>query len=108
MAEPFLPKFGIMHARMRRLWAVTLFCIILPGGLASFGCEFPGGTDGGGEGPGHRAQKLALSPEQELQLGREAYKQVLSNPNKYGHVVPADRPECQRVRRIAERIIHAA
>jgi metalloendopeptidase OMA1, mitochondrial len=49
-----------------------------------------------------------LSPEQEFQLGRQASKQVLTNPSKYGRVVPADRPECQRIRGIAERVIHAA
>ncbi len=54
------------------------------------------------------AQTLALSPRQELALGRQAYKEVLSNPRKYGPVMPADRPECQRVRAIAQRIIHAA
>jgi predicted Zn-dependent protease len=43
-----------------------------------------------------------------LELGRQAYKQVLTNPTKYGHVVPRDRPECQRIRLVAERIIHAA
>src|SRR5262249_18850225 len=49
-----------------------------------------------------------LSPQQELELGRKAYREILSHPREYGHVVPADRPECQRVRGIAERIIHAA
>jgi predicted Zn-dependent protease len=31
-----------------------------------------------GEGPGHRPQALALQPQQELQLGRKAYAELLS------------------------------
>jgi predicted Zn-dependent protease len=98
----------MMHARMPRSWKATLFYLSVSAGLASFGCEFPSGAEGGGEGPGHRAQTLALSPQQELELGRQAYKEVLSNPRDYGRVVPADRPECQRVRGIVKRIVHAA
>jgi metalloendopeptidase OMA1, mitochondrial len=108
MAGMLLLKLGIMHSPMRRLCHVLLLCTSSFVGLANFGCEFPSGQAGGGEGPGHRAQKLALSPQQELALGRQAYKEVLSNPREYGRVIPADRPECQRVRGIAERIIHAA
>jgi predicted Zn-dependent protease len=51
---------------------------------------------------------LALSPQQELELGRQAYREVLSRPREFGPVVPADRPECQRVRAVAQRIINAA
>jgi predicted Zn-dependent protease len=43
-----------------------------------------------------------------LELGRQAYQEVLSNPRKYGRVMAADRPECQRVRGIAKRVIQAA
>jgi predicted Zn-dependent protease len=108
MAGLFLPKLGTRHARMPRLWGGAFFFSCLFAGLAGLGCDSPGGAVGGGEGPGHRAQELALSPQQELELGRQAYREVLSNPTKYGRVVSADRPECQRVRGIAERIIHAA
>ena len=110
MTGPCPPKHGIMVSRARRL-CLTGFCSLIAAiGLTIFGCEFSGGASagGGGEGPGRRAQKLGLSPEQELQLGRQAYKAVLSSPSKYGRVVPADRPECQRVREIAQRIIHAS
>jgi metalloendopeptidase OMA1, mitochondrial len=72
------------------------------------GCDTSIGPAGRGEGPGHRPQSLALSPQQELELGRQAYREVLSNPREYGNVVPADRPECQRVRAVAQGIIHAA
>jgi len=88
---------------MKRSFAVLLVMALVA--FTNFGCDAPRGN---GEGPGHRSQNLALSPAQELELGRQAYRQVLSNPAKYGRVVPRDRPECQRVRGIAERIIHAA
>jgi metalloendopeptidase OMA1, mitochondrial len=97
-----------MHLRMPRWCDAALVCTGLFLGLAGSGCEFPSAPAGGGEGPGHRAQTLALTPQQELELGRQAYQEVLSNPRQYGRVVPADRPECQRVRGVAERIIHAA
>jgi predicted Zn-dependent protease len=97
-----------MQARMPRLWHVALLFISLSAGLAGFGCDAADDAGGGGEGPGHRAQSLGMSPQEELELGRQAYKEVLANPAKYGRVVPRDRPECQRVRGVAERIIHAA
>lgn len=108
MAGPFLLKFGIVHAVRPRVCPIALFCISLSAGLAGFGCAFPNSAEGEGEGPGHRAQTLALSPQQELAIGRQTYQEVLSNPREYGHVIPADRPECQRVRGIAQRIIYAA
>lgn len=108
MAGSFLLKFGIRYASRPRVWPITLFCISLSAGLAGIGCEFPSGPEAAGEGPGHRTQTLALSSQQELALGRQAYKEVLSNPREYGAVIPADRPECQRVRAIAQRIIDAA
>lgn len=106
-----------------RLSATAFLCISAAVSLFSAGCEYPsggnpgggnpgggnpGGANPGGEGPGHRQQKLALSPQQELELGRQAYREILANPKEYGHVVPPDRPECQRVRMVAQRIIHAA
>jgi predicted Zn-dependent protease len=59
-----------------------------------------------GEGPGHRAQQLALRPEQELALGEQAYLKVLRESS--GHVLPGDDPRVQRVRTIAKRIVRAA
>jgi metalloendopeptidase OMA1, mitochondrial len=76
------------------------------GALIVSGCA-PGGG-GGGEGPGHRQQALALTPEQELQFGREASEEILSQPEKYGHALPSDSPEVQRVRKVAGRIIKAS
>jgi len=55
-----------------------------------------------GEGPGHRDQPLALTPEQELQLGREAYEQLRSEAR-----LPQEGPEVDRVRRVSQRIAGA-
>lgn len=96
-----------MRARVLRLSDVLLVCLSLSAGWTFFGCDFPNDPGGGQNGPGHRAQQLALSPQEELALGRRAYKEVLSNPNEFGRVIPADQPECQRVRGIAQRIIQA-
>jgi metalloendopeptidase OMA1, mitochondrial len=54
-------------------------------------------------GPGHRSQTLALSPQQELALGRQAYRQILSKSN----VVRAG-PQVTRVRQVGGRIARAA
>jgi predicted Zn-dependent protease len=56
-----------------------------------------------GEGPGHRPQALALRPQQELQIGRQAYAELLSEAPvlRSGH----DFDQVQRVsRRIAEAV----
>ena len=50
--------------RRPQLVPLLLVCVLLP--LA--GCDM----QPQGEGPGHRAQELALSPQQELELGRKA------------------------------------
>jgi predicted Zn-dependent protease len=55
------------------------------------------------QGPGHRPQRLAMTPQQELSLGQQAYQEVLSQAT----VVP-DGPERERVRRVGERIARAA
>ncbi|HLW68820.1 MAG TPA: M48 family metallopeptidase [Gemmataceae bacterium] len=98
MAGPFLFRF-----RLRPWCSAVLLCAAFGAALA---CS--GGEPGQGEGPGHRAQTLGLSPGQELQLGRQAQKQILTNPDKYGRPLPDNSPEVQRVRRVAERIIRAA
>jgi len=73
--------------------------------LAAGGCG-PVGEEQG-QGPGHRPQVLALNPRQEMELGRRAYREILSEPEKYGRVFPADSPETERVRAVAARIIKA-
>src|SRR3954454_9291011 len=87
----------------RRLGAVLIALCLAATALLGLGCEGPP-APGGGEGPGHRGQTLALSPEQELRLGRQAYREILGNPGEYGHPLPADHPEGKRVRAVVARI----
>jgi metalloendopeptidase OMA1, mitochondrial len=64
--------------------------------LAPAGCD----TEPQGQGPGHRQQELALSPAQELELGREAYREVLSQSK----ALPHDSSQVRRVTKVGERI----
>jgi predicted Zn-dependent protease len=73
--------------------------------LGCAGCEMAM-PDEPGEGPGRRAQHLALRPEQELALGEQAYGEVLRESR--GHILPDDDPRALRVRGIAKRIVRAA
>lgn len=62
------------------------------------GCsEGPQGT-----GPGRREQHLALTPSQELQVGREAYREILQKAP-----VLESGPQVDRVRRVSERVAKA-
>jgi predicted Zn-dependent protease len=68
-------------------------------GLLAAGCfEAPQGT-----GPGHRQQTLALNAAEELELGREAYREILSHAT-----VVTGGPEVDTVRRVSARIAKAA
>jgi predicted Zn-dependent protease len=87
--------------------------LLISAALAAGGCMPPpegdgrggGGGGGAGEGPGHRQQVLQLSPEEELSLGRQAYKEIL---NKYrGRVLPGG-PEVERCRDVARHVVKAA
>jgi predicted Zn-dependent protease len=46
---------------------------------------------------------LALSPEEELELGREAYREILAEAD----VLPPEHPAVERVRRVGRRLIAA-
>jgi metalloendopeptidase OMA1, mitochondrial len=76
-----------------------LLTLVMTGTLVSAGCSI-GGSEG--EGPGHRSQSLALTPEQELSLGTKAYQEVLSK----SHVVHG--PDALRISNIGSRIAKAA
>jgi predicted Zn-dependent protease len=89
-----LPRF--------QTWSSLLGVVVL---LACAGCEVDLPNEPG-EGPGHRAQRLGLLPEQELDLGEQAYHEVLRESR--GRILPADDPRVQRVRGIAKRIVRAA
>jgi predicted Zn-dependent protease len=60
---------------------------------------------GQGEGPGHRAQYLALTPQQELQVGDKAYEEALQ---KYRGRIVRMGHEAEMVKDVAERIVQAA
>lgn len=94
---------------LRRIDRFSTVAILMTA-LATAGCQPGGGGGGGGrgEGPGHRRQSLALSPEQELQLGREASQEILSEPEKYGRALPTDSVPVRRVHTVAGRIIKAS
>jgi len=73
------------------------------------GCGFPFGEDEAarrGEGPGGREQPLALSPTEELQVGRQAYHDVLREYRD--RVLPENHPDVRRVKRVVDRLAAAA
>lgn len=71
----------------------ALFCVL---GLVTACSVEPQGE---GEGPGHRQQSLALDPQQELEIGRQAYRQILSKSK-----VVRSGAQVDAVRRVGERI----
>jgi metalloendopeptidase OMA1, mitochondrial len=85
-------------ARTGPLYVTTAFCVAVLCLPLVGGCG-----PGGGEGPGHRSQQLILSPEQELSLGEQAYRDVL----RKSHVERGGR-DVERVRRVGEKIVRAA
>ena len=82
---------------MRRI-ASGVFVLVL---IGLTGCAV--GHSGQGQGPGRRAQALALTPKQELDLGEQAYKEVLKKNRK-----AADGPAVAKVREIGRRIAKAS
>jgi predicted Zn-dependent protease len=85
---------------------ITYLTLALVAGPGCSGASAPGGpqaTGRGHEGPGGRHQVLALTPEQELSLGEQAYQEILSKAD-----VVRSGPEVSRVREIGQRIAKAA
>jgi predicted Zn-dependent protease len=76
------------------VWAALLLGLCLTGSGCSLAPD---------EGPGHRKQALALTPQQEWSLGEQAYKQVLGK-SKVVH----DGPPVKRIRILGSRIAEAA
>lgn len=74
-------------------------CMILLVFTCASGCD-AGPT---GQGPGHREQPLALTPTQELEIGREAYQQILQQARLVNNGA-----DFERVRRVSRRIAEAA
>jgi predicted Zn-dependent protease len=101
-------------ARPHPGWWVTAACWLTVAVTLSIGCggaptswpapqQAPGPQ---GEGPGGREQPLALSPKQELAIGRRAAQDVV---NEYGdRMLPASNPKVVRVRGITDKIVKAA
>src|SRR4051812_46731574 len=58
------------------------------------------------EGPFGRRQIVALNPQQEAELGAQAFQQVLAKER--GKLVPGDEPITGTVDRIARQLINAA
>jgi metalloendopeptidase OMA1, mitochondrial len=78
-----------------RIIACCLFSVML---VSASGCSI----EPQGEGPGRRPQRLALAPEQELELGRMAYKKLLREDR-----VLTSGEEVDQVRRVSQRIAKA-
>jgi predicted Zn-dependent protease len=71
--------------------------------LLAAGCGEEGFQYGvGGEGPGQRRQEVALSAQQEVDLGNQAFKEVLAKEQSVKD------PELARVREVGEKIFAVA
>jgi predicted Zn-dependent protease len=88
-----------MNAARFLCWKKKLTIVVVCAALT--GC----GQFGNQEGPGHRSQRLALTPQEELLLGTKAYREFLY---KHQDKVVSDGPEPERVRRVGSRIVQAA
>jgi metalloendopeptidase OMA1, mitochondrial len=102
-------------AKRRNAWRATTACwVLLAVGLA-IGCIAPvsqpdakpsPSPQPAGQGPGGREQPLGLSPNQELGVGRQAYRHVM---DEYGsRVLSPSNSQVLRTRTIAGKIAKAA
>ena len=91
--------------RISRWWIVCC----LAAGLALPGCggNYGGPGEGNAEGPGRRPQALALTAQQEVKLGDEAFQEVLRDEKAKGKS-PVEGEPAQRVRTVGEKIFHVA
>jgi metalloendopeptidase OMA1, mitochondrial len=91
-------------ARPSRFWLFGIAVIVTSFALP--GCTPPpdngGAGTGAGTGPAGRPQALALTPEQEVKLGNEAFQEVVS------HSKTVEGPGLQQVRTTADKIFHEA
>jgi predicted Zn-dependent protease len=106
MAESARRAVGVTVGRGTWVLRAVLCWAGLAGGFAVGVWEGPARGQEDRKGPGRRPQRLALTPEQELELGRKAYRKALQEAGR--EVLPPDSPEAKRVRRITDRIIKAA
>ena len=96
MAVPTAQPAAEPRARAFRLAGLVV--------VLAAGCSFQPAREG--EGPGGREQPLALTPAQELAVGRRAYREVMDEVGD--RVLPAEAPETERVRRVTDRIARAS
>ncbi len=94
----------------RQLYRLFLGFLLLATLTTGSGCFYPypesRSVNDDERGPGDRPQPLALTPRQELQVGRHAYQEVLE---KYqGQLLPEDDPTVRRVRAIVSKLVRAA
>ena len=98
-----------MPRRNARLieWRIIGSSALLALCLSFVGCDtrFPTRGEGEGDGPGKRSQALALTPDQELEAGRQAYRETLGKMR--ANVLPSDRPEVVKARQISMKIVQA-
>ena len=98
------------HVASRRMamaacWVVLATALAL-GCMAPDSQPSPGRPAQPGQGPGGREQPLGMSPNQELSVGRRAYRQVMA---EYGsRVLSGSNSQVLRVRAIAAKIATAA
>lgn len=93
--QQFGPGGGRLTAIMR---LAPLIILLLPAiAMLARGCQ---------EGPFGRHQLVAITPQEESQLGSQAFRQVLQE--NYGKVVRDDDPVAMRVREIGKHLIEAA
>ncbi len=83
-------------AGLTRLVPILIGMVIIAG-IAAKGCQV---------GPFGRSQVITISPDQEAQLGRQAYQQILGKER--GNVLPANDPIVQKVRDVGNRLSRAA
>ena len=107
-----MPRSIVAPSPRRRTNGLAVLFLSMASVLSPMACAPPEGTpvsgggsaDTGGLGPGRRAQSLALSPEEELQLGRKAYREILAKSQP----LPQNSEPVRRVRRVGGRIARAA
>jgi predicted Zn-dependent protease len=95
-------------ANLKQRWEgfFKLLCALVVATALVDGCTPMGEDRPAGQGPGHRPQSLVLTPDQEIELGRRAYLQVLSEMRE--RILPADAPQTIQARRVCARLVKAA
>ncbi|QJW99077.1 M48 family metallopeptidase [Frigoriglobus tundricola] len=94
------------HTRPTSRFRIVALAWVCLGSGAGVGCSPRADHHPADAGPGGRQQPLALSPNEESTVGRKAFEQVMAEYRT--RVLPPNRPEVVRVRRITDRLARAA